>query len=941
MSITENSFIVTDILNGDSRFGVTSVLFGPDGNLYSADITGTIYRYDIDPDTGLATSVTAIFESEGAQILGVKFDPSDDNALWISYATRGERHSGTISKIDLTTGEETEYITGLPNGADLEHQVNGIDFGPDGKLYISVGGTRSLGGDGTWSEPETPLSAAVVVADVRNDPRFDDGPIDVTAEADGSGYDPFADDAPVWLYATGLRNCYDIEWSEIDGEFILVGGINMNDRAPGQSLTPDDPDTEANEAIYSRPEHESVVIIKEGFYYGHPNPSRGQYILNGGNPTEDVDPFEIPEYEVGTLPEDGFDPSLFLNVADLFDGFSPNGTETYVNGEILQANFNGGEGIHVFAYVDDALVYNGALLNQRGDQIFFDAPLDVAVDPATGRIYVANFGEGQSNPSNGGIFLLDPTGEVVVGTGGSSGSDSETLLIEAETLIQSGFVSTAVVDASAGAAAILSQSGDTGSIFIDFREDFGLYNIEIGYFDDNGGLASFELQIGDQVYTWIADADLGSGQSVDTAASFTLTGIELGAGDGVTIRGVADGTDLAALDFIEFTALNTAPIPIVDSLDRTVATGETLTVDLSRYFQDADGDLLTFVFDEATPPGVQISGSFLTYSPQVGEEGVHTYSILADDGEDQSAAIPITITVTEPGQLPVSAPTDIDDTPNTILENAIGGTLVGITAEAIEPNSADMVTGYTLSDNRFVIDVDGIVSVADGALFDAETEALISLGITASSSDGSTGQTLFDIAIGDVNESPIGAVSDVDSADNAITDMAIAGTLVGLTASATDPDLADMVASYTVDDARFVIDASGVVTVADGALFDAAAEAVIPLLITAISTDGSTSQQAFNILVTEIADAPVGAVVDINGAANTLTEGALAGVSVGITAEAVDPTEGDSVSYSVDDARFVIDTSGVVTIANGAVFDAAGESLITLNVTATSTDGST
>ncbi|MEO0754820.1 MAG: putative Ig domain-containing protein, partial [Pseudomonadota bacterium] len=408
--ITQTQFETFQIVENESRTGVTTVDIGADGNLYSGDIFGNIVRYTLDPATGLATSAETII-NVGGPITGLKFDPdspAEDMDLWIAYATTQERYSSIVSEVSITADSaiEQQVITGLPYG---DHQVNGLDFGPDGRLYIQAGGLSSLGefAQGAFADPEVPLSAALLVADVNNDPRFANGPVNVQADETGAGYDPFAIDAPVQIYATGLRNAYDIEWTlNTAGEQIAVAGVNAN--SLNKAETPDDPSTPANENLIGIKPSEQFVVIQEGNYYGHPNPIRGEYILNGGNPTGGVDPFEITEYAVGTQPEDGFDPGLILGI-DQFGADSPNGVDTYIDGTILQTTFSGDREI-LLLEVDEnnSPIYQGDLLGTDGLPISFSAPLDIVTDPNTGRIYVANFGNGQSDPANGSVFLIVP-----------------------------------------------------------------------------------------------------------------------------------------------------------------------------------------------------------------------------------------------------------------------------------------------------------------------------------------------------------------------------------------------------------------------------------------------------------------------------------------------------------------------------------------------------
>ncbi len=86
-------------------------------------------------------------------------------------------------------------------------------------------------------------------------------------------------------------------------------------------------------------------------------------------------------------------------------------------------------------------------------------------------------------------------------------------------------------------------------------------------------------------------------------------------------------------------------------------------------------------------------------------------------------------------------------------ENALVGATVGVTADAVDPDSGDTVT-YSLDDDAgglFTIDSNtGVVTVA-GAL-DAETATSQSITIRATSSDTSFSTTTLSIAVNDINE---------------------------------------------------------------------------------------------------------------------------------------------------------------------------------------------
>ncbi len=226
------------------------------------------------------------------------------------------------------------------------------------------------------------------------------------------------------------------------------------------------------------------------------------------------------------------------------------------------------------------------------------------------------------------------------------------------------------------------------------------------------------------------------------------------------------------------------------------------------------------------------------------------------------------------------------------------GTQVGVTALATDADATDTVS-YSINDTRFTVDDNGVVRVADGASFDAETEGSIDIIVTATSTDGSTSEETFTISVSDVDEYDVTAVTDTDASANTIAEDAVAGTQVGVTAFAEDKDISDTV-SYTVNDARFTVDENGVVRVADGASFDAETEGSIDIIVTATSTDGSTSEETFTISVSDVNESAVSAVTDTDSSDNTIAEDVAAGTQVGVTALATDADATDTVSYSVE-----------------------------------------
>ncbi len=93
------------------------------------------------------------------------------------------------------------------------------------------------------------------------------------------------------------------------------------------------------------------------------------------------------------------------------------------------------------------------------------------------------------------------------------------------------------------------------------------------------------------------------------------------------------------------TALNSPPVPVGEIRSRTIATGSTAAIDVSRYFSDADGDALTYsaTSSDALVAEASVSGSELA---MVGvSPGVVETTVTARDDEDLEARQSFELTV--------------------------------------------------------------------------------------------------------------------------------------------------------------------------------------------------------------------------------------------------------------------------------------------------------
>ncbi|MFN9366937.1 MAG: cadherin repeat domain-containing protein, partial [Planctomycetota bacterium] len=290
---------------------------------------------------------------------------------------------------------------------------------------------------------------------------------------------------------------------------------------------------------------------------------------------------------------------------------------------------------------------------------------------------------------------------------------------------------------------------------------------------------------------------------------------------------------------------------------------------------------------------------------------------------------------------------------NSLAENSANGASVGITASASDADATTNTITYTLDDaagGRFAINSStGVVTVADSSLLNYESATSHSITVRATSADGSWSTLTFTINLTDVDEFDVGAVTDRNAAANSLAENSTHGTLVGITASASDADGTTNTITYTLDDAaggRFAINSStGVVTVANSSLLNYEAATSHSITVRATSADGSWSIQTFTISLTDVDEFDVGPVTDTNAAANSLAENSANGTTVGITASASDAdATTNSITYTLDDTaggRFAINSStGVVTVANSSLLNYEAATSHSMTVRATSADSS-
>lgn len=519
-------------------YAYTTLAIGPDRRLYAGTFDGRIIRWQIKGDGTLGGET--IFETlrtanNGSRsISGILFDPdstASNPVLWVAHSTYGLANApdwaGKISVLrddeagnDL--GKISDRIINLPR-SNRDHMTNQLAWGPDGALYFNQGSSSAMGAaDVAWgSRNEHLLTAAILRVDVNKLPSS--RALNVKTE-EGGTYDPRAADAAVTVYATGVRNAYNVVWHS-NGHLYAPG----NGSASGGN-TPAGDGAPALTAVGTS-QHDYLFRIQKGGYYGHPNPLNGEYVMGGGNPTAGVDPGEVIEYPVGTQPDENYRGYIF----DFGDHISPNGAIEYRNnkafggalaGKLLITRYSGPDDIIVLSLDDEGNVSQDTtgitgLTNLNN-------PLDLVEDPLTGNIYVAEFGPKDRSDLPGGrrVILLRPE-EPLAGGGKLISADVDARARGTTTVITEG----SAYDVMAGGWNIAGDADGFRFLYEQRSGDFDLM-VQVQEMSGQGARA-------------IARAGLMARHSLSADSRNVFSGVTMGNGYRFTARtGVHQNTQI-------------------------------------------------------------------------------------------------------------------------------------------------------------------------------------------------------------------------------------------------------------------------------------------------------------------------------------------------------------------------------------------------------------
>ena len=405
-----------------------------------------------------------------------------------------------------------------------------------------------------------------------------------------------------------------------------------------------------------------------------------------------------------------------------------------------------------------------------------------------------------------------------------------------------------------------------------------------------------------------------SGDTMVVTASMAgslITVVGVGAGETTITVTATDPEGLSATQTANFTvtAVNQAPVLVMEIPHQDLGVGDTLTLDVSTNFADPDGDSLAFTVtsDDTTVATVSVDGSMVTVVG-VGP-GAAFVGVTATDPGGLSANQVFAATVVSGNQ----APETVGEIPAQNLKVGDSAT-VDVSGNFSDPDGDELMYTAASSDEAVAtVSVSGAEVTVTGVAAGSAT-----VTVTATDPGDLSATRTFDVTVAVGNQAPVavGEIADQGVAPGDSVPVDVSGNF-------SDPDDDELI--YTAassDEAVATVSVSGAEVTVTGV---AAGSATVT--VTATDPGDLSATQTFDVTVVLGNQAPV-AVGEI--AAQTLTAGD--SVPVDVSGNFSDPDDDELIytAASSDEAVATVSVSGAEVTVTGV---AAGSATVTVTAT--------
>ncbi len=281
----------------------TSLAWDDEGRMYVAEAGGGLFPEQLEPirilrvdDDGGTTVVADLSDEFEPSLVGIVWH---EDAFYVTH--RASDLTGAVSRVTMD-GQVTTLFDGILD-SQSEHQINDIDVGPDGRMYVAVGPTGNAGVVGPSIAPwvmqspgvhTTPCEDIVLLGKNFRTPDFRTEEADTvltgayvpfgTATEPGQtiegvqkcggsilAFDPDNAEGTIETHAWGFRNLIGITWDDEGQMYAGENGYDVRGSRPVRDVF-----------------DASLRITDDVFWYGVPDFSAGRLPL-----TEEM--FEVPD----------------------------------------------------------------------------------------------------------------------------------------------------------------------------------------------------------------------------------------------------------------------------------------------------------------------------------------------------------------------------------------------------------------------------------------------------------------------------------------------------------------------------------------------------------------------------------------------------------------------------------------------------------------------